>query len=254
MIARSNVCSAMESTTWLSCFGVLLLPPPPPAVQHNRPLCCTPLPAGLAGPVCLLHCALWRLLCVRLQARVRRLLPAPAACTCCAFFVRTSFNCSLPCHLHAQSPAAVMSADPRFSHLFAASPKRRSCLPRSPCTLFRTSLPRSPCNAHPAPSPCSFKIKDFGDSIPGHGGVTDRFDCQVSGLLPLGCCGTRFTGRPVGRCRWAAAAPGSELSSEWKAEARSYASKRKDLLHLYCCTPCLAWHPTNASSPPMCGW
>lgn len=24
-----------------------------------------------------------------------------------------------------------------------------------------------------------FKIKDFGDSIPGHGGMTDRMDCQV---------------------------------------------------------------------------
>ena len=28
-----------------------------------------------------------------------------------------------------------------------------------------------------------FKIKDFGDSIPGHGGMTDRMDCQVH-LLP----------------------------------------------------------------------
>ena len=27
-----------------------------------------------------------------------------------------------------------------------------------------------------------FKIKDFGDSIPGHGGMTDRMDCQVSAL------------------------------------------------------------------------
>ena len=24
----------------------------------------------------------------------------------------------------------------------------------------------------------AFKIKDFGHSIPGHGGLTDRFDCQ----------------------------------------------------------------------------
>ena len=31
-----------------------------------------------------------------------------------------------------------------------------------------------------------FKIKDFGDSIPGHGGMTDRMDCQVEILLNLG--------------------------------------------------------------------
>lgn len=27
-----------------------------------------------------------------------------------------------------------------------------------------------------------FKIKDFGNSIPGHGGMTDRMDCQVSSV------------------------------------------------------------------------
>ena len=29
----------------------------------------------------------------------------------------------------------------------------------------------------------AIKIKDFGDVIPGHGGITDRMDCQILTVL-----------------------------------------------------------------------
>lgn len=40
----------------------------------------------------------------------------------------------------------------------------------------------------------AFKIKDFGDSIPGHGGLTDRMDCQVKFPAQCGyCCSVQST-------------------------------------------------------------
>ena len=46
-----------------------------------------------------------------------------------------------------------------------------------------------------------FKIKDFGDSIPGHGGMTDRMDCQVSpssdAMSPEQMPATALTGIPI---------------------------------------------------------
>lgn len=35
-------------------------------------------------------------------------------------------------------------------------------------------------------------LQDFGDSIPGHGGMTDRMDCQVSHAKHYEMFGNRF--------------------------------------------------------------
>ena len=44
----------------------------------------------------------------------------------------------------------------------------------------------------------AFKIKDFGDSIPGHGGLTDRFDCMlIMGMFTYIYFNT-FVGSPLG--------------------------------------------------------
>lgn len=61
----------------------------------------------------------------------------------------TSFSVSFaPIYLHALVLATFASLIAPFGGFFASGLKR------------------------------SFKIKDFGDSIPGHGGMTDRMDCQ----------------------------------------------------------------------------
>lgn len=75
---------------------------------------------------------------------VGELLPVPLRDAIAEF----SFTC-LPMQLHAVSLALFASFLAPFGGFFASGFKR------------------------------GFKIKDFGDSIPGHGGVTDRFDCQI---------------------------------------------------------------------------
>ena len=68
-----------------------------------------------------------------------------------------------------------------------------------------------------------FKIKDFGDSIPGHGGMTDRMDCQAR--VSHGLCGG--LGRQTRVHGWLAAQRPAELigalqlPSHWARRAQS---------------------------------
>lgn len=43
----------------------------------------------------------------------------------------------------------------------------------------------------------AFLFQDFGDSIPGHGGITDRMDCQVNLLT---CMSDRFASMTPRHC------------------------------------------------------
>jgi hypothetical protein len=46
-------------------------------------------------------------------------------------------------------------------------------------TAAHTHTPNTPGGFFASGFKRAFKMKDFGSTIPGHGGVTDRFDCQM---------------------------------------------------------------------------
>lgn len=97
----------------------------------------------------------------------------------------------LPVQWHALCLGLFASIIAPFGGFFASGFKRAFKIKVSIVVYFfditRTFLISLPFHNH-----ISILLQDFGDSIPGHGGMTDRMDCQVI-LIIFICCKYNYT-------------------------------------------------------------
>lgn len=91
----------------------------------------------------------------------------------------------LPVQWHSICLGLFASVIAPFGGFFASGFKRAFKIKVNLLDLF-LSLPSITFSSWKGLQPFfSFISQDFGDSIPGHGGITDRMDCQVTVLVIL---------------------------------------------------------------------